>query len=115
MQLCERADPSAVFEKMRALCAARRAAQPLDMPSGGSVFKRPAPHIPLSKMLDELGLKGLRVGGAEVSRKHAGFIVNTGSATAKDVRTLIEMIQNIVEREYGFRPKPELELIPSDV
>ena len=65
----------------------------------------------LSRMLDELGLKGLSVGGAEVSQQHAGFIVNRGGATAKDVLTLIEKIQKIVEREKGFRPIPEIRLI----
>jgi UDP-N-acetylmuramate dehydrogenase len=66
-------------------------------------------------MLVELGLKGLRVGDAMVSPKHAGFIVNAGSATARDVRALMEKIQNIVEREKGFRPVSEIRRIPEDV
>jgi UDP-N-acetylmuramate dehydrogenase len=66
----------------------------------------------VSKIIDELGFKGKRIGGAEVSQKHAGFIVNVGGATARDVQTLIAEIQNTVEREKGFRPIPEIRFIP---
>lgn len=107
-------DPTAIAAEMRELLKRRNATQPTDLPSAGSVFRRPAPDVPLSKILDELGLKGRRVGGAMVSPKHAGFIVNDGGATAKDVRTLMWEIQNIVERERGFRPCPELRSIPED-
>lgn len=106
------ADTAAIFDKMRTLRAARRAAQPIHLPSAGSVFRRPAPHIFVSKIVDELGLKGMQIGGAQISPQHAGFIVNTGGATAGDVRTLITEIQNIVERERGFRPIPEIRFIP---
>lgn len=115
LKLQKGAENAEILEKMKRLSAARRAAQPLDLPSAGSVFRRPSPEIALSKILDELGFKGRRMGGAEVSRKHAGFIVNTGNATARDVRALILEIQNTVERECGFRPGLELELIPKDV
>lgn len=115
LQLRDCADVAEILKRICDLAKARRTAQPLDLPSAGSVFKRPVPHVALSKILDELGLKGKCVGGAEVSKKHAGFIVNTGGATAKDVRTLILEIQNIVERECGFRPSLELEMIPRDV
>lgn len=100
--------------EMRVLAAARRAAQPLTEPSAGSVFRRPAPDVPLSKIFDELGLKGLSRGGAAVSKKHAGFIVNRGGATADDVLVLIEEIQNRTERERGFRPETELCRIPGE-
>lgn len=93
------------------LSAWRRATQPTDMPSAGSTFLRPSPDFSISALIDELGLKGMRVGGAAVSRKHAGFIVNLGGATAADVLTLIEKIQDIIQKERGFRPTPEIRLI----
>jgi UDP-N-acetylmuramate dehydrogenase len=105
-------DPDALLGEIRALNLARKLSQPLDLPSAGSVFKRPSPDIAISKIIDELGFKGRRIGGAEVSKKHAGFIVNLGGATSKDVRALIEEIQNTVEREKGFRPISEIRFIP---
>ena len=78
----------------------RRTTQPLEFPSAGSVFKRPVGHF-AGKLIEDCGLKGVRVGGAEVSQKHAGFIVNRGGATAKDVRELVELIRERVLREYG--------------
>ncbi len=110
--LRERADPTAVFAQMRDLRAARSRTQPVELPSAGSVFRRPAPDLPIGRLLDELGLKHLRVGGAAVSGKHAGFIVNLGGATAADVKQLIVQIQNIVEKERGIRPQTELRFIP---
>lgn len=103
-------DCGAIRERMQGFLQKRRLTQPT-LPSAGSAFRRPSADVPLSRMLDELGLKGLSVGGAEVSQQHAGFIVNRGGATAKDVLTLIEKIQKIVEREKGFRPIPEIRLI----
>ncbi len=114
-RLNPRCESAALFDEMKALRAKRNAAQPVSQPSAGSVFRRPAPDIAVSRIVDELGLKGKRVGGAVVSEKHAGFIVNDGGATAKDVRDLIWDIQNIVERERGFRPMPELRFIPEDI
>lgn len=111
----ERADPAAALAEIRELAERRRALQPLDLPCAGSVFRRPSPEVALSKILDDLGCKKMRVGGAEVSEKHAGFIVNIGGATAQDVQALMVNIQNIVERECGFRPSPELVMIPRDV
>lgn len=102
-----------IFAEMKALSAKRRASQPLEFPSAGSIFRRPSPAVPLSKLLDGLGLKGKRIGGAAVSEKHAGFIVNLGGATARDVRALILEIQNLVEGECGIRPIPEIRFIPS--
>ncbi len=107
-------DPAFLKQQIKELRAARRAAQPIGQPSAGSVFRRPAPDIAIARIIDELGLKGVRVGGAEISGQHAGFIVNTGGATASDVRTLIEKIQNIVERERGIRPEVEIRFIPSE-
>ena len=85
---------------MEALMERRRTTQPLEFPSAGSVFKRPVGHF-AGKLIEDCGLKGVRVGGAEVSQKHAGFIVNRGGATAKDVRELVELIRERVLREYG--------------
>ncbi len=106
-------DPCDALAKIRHFAEIRRATQPLDLPSAGSVFRRPAPGILLSKIMDELGLKGMRVGDAAVSQKHAGFIVNLGNARAADVKKLILQIQNIVEKERGIRPQPELCFIPT--
>lgn len=103
-----------ILARIYALRTKRAQTQPTDLPSAGSTFKRTDPNVPISRVLDELGLKGLRVGGASVSQKHAGFIVNDGGATAKDVKSLIELIQNIVEKERGIRPQPELRFIPTD-
>ena len=112
LKLLTGADPAKLFDEMRELGLARKAAQPLNLPSAGSVFRKPSPDIAVSKIIDELGFKGKRIGGAEVSQKHAGFIVNLGGATARDVHDLIEDIQNTVEREKGFRPIPEIRFIP---
>jgi UDP-N-acetylmuramate dehydrogenase len=112
LQLIPGADPTELFGEMRELGLARKVKQPLDLPSVGSVFRKPSPDIAVSKIIDELGFKGKRIGGAEVSQKHAGFIVNVGGATARDVQTLIAEIQNTVEREKGFRPIPEIRFIP---
>lgn len=106
-------DPAAVRERTRKLLKQRREKQPT-LPSAGSTFRRPAPDVPLSRIIDELGLKGLSVGNAAVSCKHAGFIVNQGGATAADVRTLIANIQDIIEKEKGFRPIPEIRFVKDE-
>ena len=113
--LPEQAAPESIFAEMHRLSAQRRSTQPLDLPSAGSVFRRPSSTCALSAILDRLGLKGLSVGGAAVSLKHAGFIVNTGTATARDVRALIQKIQTIVENDCGFRPTPEVRFIPEEL
>ena len=81
------------------------------MPSAGSTFRRPDPQIAVGRLLDELGLKGMRQNGAAVSEKHGGFIVNCGGATAADVLFLMEKIQKIAEREKGIMLVPEVKLI----
>ena len=93
-------DTEAIKEKMRELSAKRTASQPLELPSAGSVFKRPEGHF-VGAMVQECGLKGRSVGGAQVSPKHAGFIVNTGGATAEDVLSLIEIIRGEVLAKFG--------------
>lgn len=92
------------------LLASRRKKQPVTMPSAGSVFKRPQGHY-AGALIEQAGLKGVSVGGAQVSELHAGFIVNTGSATAKDVITLIELIQKRVFEQSGVMLCPEVRII----
>lgn len=96
-----------IEEKMRELAARRRASQPLELPSAGSVFKRPEGHF-VGAMVQECGLKGRTVGGAQVSPKHAGFIVNVGGATAKDVLELIEIIRTEVFGKFGVELECEI-------
>lgn len=96
--------------KMRELSEKRRASQPLDMPSAGSAFKRPVQGY-AAAMIDEAGLKGFAVGGAQVSEKHAGFIVNAGGATCGDVLRLIEHIQKTVFARSGVTLEPEIRVI----
>ncbi|MBQ3483714.1 MAG: UDP-N-acetylmuramate dehydrogenase [Clostridia bacterium] len=107
-----RASRAAILAEMAELAKRRRESQPLQQPSAGSVFRRPASGEPMGKVIEELGLKGLRCGNAAVSDKHAGFIVNLGGATAADVLTLIEHIRKNVERERGFLPIPEIRYVP---
>lgn len=78
----------------------RLASQPLEYPSAGSVFRNPAPDMPSGKLIDDLGLKGKRIGDAMISVKHANFIINLGNATGKDIRSLIQLIHDEVERVY---------------
>lgn len=85
----------------------RRRTQPLQLPSAGSVFRNP-PGDHAARLIEEAGLKGFRVGGAEVSTQHANFIVNIGKATAEDVLTLIAKVQSTVEARYGIQLKPEV-------
>ncbi len=91
----------------------RRDSQPLSMPSAGSAFKRPAPEIYAGKLISDSGLKGFSIGDAQVSDKHAGFIVNKGNATSKDVCRLIEHIKRVVFENSGILLEPEI--IPVEV
>jgi len=98
--------------KMRELMGKRISKQPLDMPSAGSVFKRPAPDVYVGKLIEDSGLKGHRIGGAEVSLKHAGFIVNAGGAKAEDVRALVGEIKDRIYNNYGVHLECEIKYIP---
>ena len=93
-------DPAAIAGKMEELMGRRKDKQPYDMPSAGSVFKRPQNGF-AAALIEQCGLKGRRVGGAQVSEKHAGFIVNTGGATCQDVLELISVIRKTVEERTG--------------
>ena len=84
--------------------------QPLELPSAGSTFKRPEGHF-AGKLIMDAGLAGMRVGGAQVSEKHCGFIVNAGGATARDVRGLIKQVQDEVKRQFGVELEPEVRMV----
>jgi UDP-N-acetylmuramate dehydrogenase len=100
-----RADPEVIGQRLDVIRRWRQANQPLGLPSAGSVFRNP-PGESAGRIVDQLGLKGRRVGGASVSPKHANFIVNDHAGTAADVRRLAEDVRSIVARERGI----ELEL-----
>lgn len=103
-------DPREIEMQMSALAEKRKQSQPLELPSAGSIFKRPVGHF-AGKLIEDCGLKGVTVGGAQVSEKHAGFIVNRGGATAYDVRALIELIQERVRDTYGVDLEPEIRIL----
>ena len=96
--------------KMEDLTRRREEKQPLEMPSAGSTFKRPTGYF-AGTLIDQTGLKGLKVGGAQVSTKHAGFVVNTGNATANDVLNLIEEVKRRVFEAHGVKLFPEVRII----
>lgn len=102
-----------ILQKMNDLQAQRRSKQPLEYPSVGSTFKRPPGHY-VGPLIEQAGLKGLRIGGAEVSTKHAGFIVKRGEATARDFLDLIATIQKVIWEQYGVRLEPEIRILGED-
>ena len=102
-----------IDQKMKEYSISRRAKQPINIPSAGSVFKRP-PNAYAAALIDNAGLKGLSVGGAQVSEKHAGFIVNKGDATAKDVLELIKQIKEIVNIKTGVLLETEIRILGDD-
>ncbi len=103
-------DPDAIRAVMDDLQQRRRDKQPLSQPSAGSFFKRPQGDY-AARLIEAAGLKGFRVGGAAVSEKHAGFVVNLGNATAKDVLSLMEQVQERVEAMSGIRLSPEVRFV----
>lgn len=103
-------DPAAIRAAMEDYMSRRREKQPLEYGSAGSTFKRPVGNY-ASALVDQCGLKGLSVGGAEVSRKHAGFIINRGGATAADVRELIAEVQRIVREKTGYTLECEIKFV----
>ncbi|MCK9557459.1 MAG: UDP-N-acetylmuramate dehydrogenase [Candidatus Cloacimonetes bacterium] len=100
-------DPEEIRATMDKWDAMRNEKQPMDMPSAGSVFKRPEGHF-TGKLVDDCGLRGFRIGGAQVSNKHCGFIVNLGGATARDVRDLIQHVQRTVYERFKVRLEMEI-------
>ena len=105
-----RGDGDASQKRIRELLQKRIAAQPLNLPNAGSVFRNP-PGDHAARLIESCGLKGRRIGGAQVSEKHANFIVNVGDATAADIETLIEMVQETVARETGVRLEREVRIV----
>ena len=109
----EPGDPAVIRARMSELNAKRAEKQPLDLPSAGSTFKRPEGYY-ASALIDQCGLKGYSIGGARVSEKHAGFLVNTGTSS-KDFLKLMQKVQDIVEERAGVRLEPEIRIIGVDV
>ena len=103
-------DKEAIQAKIDDFTQRRESKQPLEMHSAGSTFKRPPGYF-AGTLIDQTGLKGLTVGGAQVSEKHAGFVINTGSATCADVRELIRRVQEAVYRAHGVRLEPEVRFV----
>lgn len=106
-------DPDAIRTRMNELAQARRDKQPLNYPSAGSTFKRPQGMF-AAKLIDDCGLRGLRIGDAQVSEKHAGFVVNLGSATAGDILALMEEIKRRVFEATGVTLEPEVRILGQD-
>lgn len=103
-------EPEAIKARMEDLSARRKEKQPLEYPSAGSTFKRPEGYF-AAALIEQCGLKGARVGGAQVSEKHAGFVVNQGGATASDVRQLMALVQETVFRKTGVSLEPEVKFL----
>lgn len=106
----KRGDKDDIKQRMNELMNRRKDKQPLDFPSAGSVFKRPPDNF-AGALIEKCGLKGKSIGGAQVSEKHAGFIINRGGATCVDILQLIELIQNVVYKECDILLSPELKVI----
>ncbi|MBQ4610516.1 MAG: UDP-N-acetylmuramate dehydrogenase [Clostridia bacterium] len=103
-------DDGSAKELSRGYCDSRRTKQPLAYPSAGSTFKRPPGHF-AGALIEQAGLKGFRVGGAEVSTLHAGFVINIGGATCDDVCSLMKSVQDVVYGKFGIMLEPEVKLI----
>lgn len=99
-----------IAQKMNELREQRRSKQPIEMPCAGSIFKRPPDHY-VGPMVEQAGLKGYRIGGAEVSKKHAGFIINVGDATCKDVVNLINFVKKTIKEKYNVDLEPEVRVV----
>ena len=105
----QQGDPEVILARMRELMEKRKASQPLDLPSAGSTFKRPVGGY-AAALIQEAGLKGLRVGDAAVSTKHSGFVVNLGAATEADVLALIAEVRERVKANSGIELEPEVRI-----
>lgn len=104
-----------ILLKQRSMIEARKKKQPSERKTAGSVFKQAAAGKPAALYIDEAGLKGMSVGGAIVSTKHANWIVNDGSATATDICELIDIITNTVEKKFGVMLEREVKILPDDI
>lgn len=106
----EPGDPSAIQSRMEELKFLRTSKQPLEYPSAGSTFKRPEGYF-AGKLIQDAGLRGFQVGGAQVSEKHCGFVINKDQASAMDIRSLMEQVSEKVYTRFGVRLEPEVKLI----
>ncbi len=103
-------NPDAIKNKMTDVLSRRKAKQPLEYPSAGSTFKRPEGYF-AAALIEECGLKGKTVGGAQVSEKHSGFVINKGGATSNDILSLMDIIKKTVKEEKGVDLEPEVRVI----
>ena len=103
-------EPDKIAERMRELAQKRNSKQPVQYPSAGSTFKRPEGYF-AGKLIEDAGLKGVSVGGAQVSTLHSGFVINRGGATATDILQLMALIQNTVYDKFGVKLEPEVRII----
>ena len=103
-------EPAKIAERMRELAQKRNSKQPVQYPSAGSTFKRPEGYF-AGKLIEDAGLKGVSVGGAQVSTLHSGFVINRGGATATDILQLMALIQNTVYDKFGVKLEPEVRII----
>lgn len=103
-------DKEEISEKMKELARQRNLKQPVQYPSAGSFFKRPEGYF-AGKLVQDAGLKGVSVGGAQVSELHSGFVINTGEATADDIIRLMRLVQNTVYDRFGVMLDPEVRII----
>lgn len=110
----ESGDPVKIEEVMRDLTYKRTSKQPLELPSGGSTFKRPVGYF-AGKLIEDSGLRGLRHGGAQISEKHCGFVVNVENASCKNVLELIQIVQKTVRDNYDVELETEIKLIGEDL
>ena len=105
-----RGNKAEIEDRQAELTKKRTSKQPLEFPSAGSFFKRPEGYF-AAKLIEDAGLKGLSVGGAQVSSKHCGFVINTGNATTEDIVDLMHLVQNTVFDKFGVRLEPEVRII----
>lgn len=106
----EKGDMQAIGERMKELTEQRTSKQPLEYPSAGSTFKRPEGYF-AGKLIMDTGLRGYRVGGAQVSEKHCGFVINAGGATAADVVQLMSDVNEKVKAKFGVSLEPEVRFL----
>jgi UDP-N-acetylmuramate dehydrogenase len=110
LQLAPGFDPMLVQQETNEALRSRKATQPYDRPSCGSVFRNPLPDS-AGRLIEELGLKGYRIGGAKVAERHANFILNAGDAKAQDIFHLIHFIQNTVQEHFSLALHPEVKML----
>ncbi|MGN0658898.1 MAG: UDP-N-acetylmuramate dehydrogenase [Emergencia sp.] len=110
----EAGDHGRIAETMKDLSRRRNEKQPVQYPSAGSFFKRPEGHF-AGKLIQDAGLKGLSVGGAQVSELHSGFIINRGGASARDITDLMHLVQNTVYDRFGVKLEPEVRILGEEI